>query len=85
MEIYWSSEYIKILTDEIVDWDTNTTYVWYASFDWNKIYSSEEDKAKPIWKIRKVVSEWANTETFYANWNEWFINVWNDRTSLIYI
>lgn len=85
METYWSSEYLKVLTDQKVNWDVSITYVWYASLDWEKAYNWVEDKEKPIWKIRKIVANLNFTETYYANWDSAYNYIREERENLNYI
>lgn len=85
MEVYTSSEYVKMLKDEVTEWDVKTTYIWYANFDWDKAYTNSDDKEKPIWKIKKIVENWNLIETFYANWDTWFNYIWENRDQLSYV
>jgi hypothetical protein len=84
MEIYGSSEYVKFLMEETTSWSSTITYLWYANY-WPKGYTAAADTAKPIWKIRKIVTTWSVTETFYANGSSSFDSVRDDRATLTYL
>lgn len=85
METYGSSEYLKVLTDTVDEWGSSVMYVWYASLDWDKAYTWTPSNSEPIRKIRKIVTTWNYTETYYAEWDSGFKFVRNDRASLNYI
>lgn len=85
MEVYNSSEYVKFLVEEKDTEEWKVTYMWYASLDGQGAYTSPDDVAKPIWKIRKVIENNWVTESFYAEWSSAFKFIRDNRESLEYI
>lgn len=93
MEIYTNFEFRKMIMDvDNTDVNNKITYIWladYADALNPKWYSSNADKARPIWKIKKMVEITVGsvkvTETFYPNASIVDNFVWDDRASLTYV
>jgi hypothetical protein len=68
-----SKEQLIFLIDEV---DSNTTYVGHASPG-----SLTDDN---VWRIKKISVSGTVTSIKYADSNELFDNVWDDRATLIY-
>ena len=56
--------------------DVNTLYIGEAA---TNISSNE-----PFWKIRKLAKSGTATSILYADGDEFFDNIWDNRTSLSY-
>jgi hypothetical protein len=63
----------KPIVDE---YDSNTTYVGYAGFG--------ASKADAVWQIKKVLRNGTVTEILWADGNDRYDNIWNNRTALTY-
>lgn len=88
--VYNSAEFNKMLIETINDNGNITIYTWIARYATppyeNKWYSSEEDKAKTIWMIRR---EQYDSETWvydysYPNLDTWFNYAWSERANYNY-
>jgi len=68
-----SAPSIKTLIDKV---DSNTTYVGEA------VIGTATSKAK--WRIKKLTTSGTVTQILYADGNDNFDNIWDNRTSLDY-
>ena len=56
--------------------DDSTSYIGMAQ--------PGTDESKPQWQIRQVTDTGDSTTILFANGNDNFLNVWDDRASLSY-
>ena len=90
-EIYYSMDRTKFIVEKIIDWWTETTYIWEALYSRNKLqpeqwYIWPDDTAKEIRRIKKIIedSQW-NMEVFYPEGDDSKRFVRDDRYSLNYV
>lgn len=60
----------------IDEYDANTIYVGRAV--------PGADKAAAVWQIKKIIINGTVTEVFWADNNDRYDNIWNNRTTLSY-
>lgn len=89
-ELINPNEFKKLLIDESTSWTVTTTYIGTTEYKrpeyaWG--YSASADKAKPIWRIKKIEADSSSwiTEISFPGWNCGFWFVRNDRASLTYL
>ncbi len=90
-EIYYSMDRTKFIVEKIIDWWTETTYIWEALYQKDKLqpdmwYIWPDDTAKEIRRIKKIIedSQW-NMEVFYPEGDDSKRFVRDDRYSLNYV
>jgi len=60
----------------IDEYDSNTTYIGYGPFG--------ASTASAVWQMKKIVRNGTVTRIYWADSNDRYDNIWDNRTVLIY-